>query len=139
MTLALLKVAIDNGDAPAVRQIAIDLISKLSPEGHLLALARVAQAKADLAVIDANFDIDKHVTDHLGNETLISVLEDGFAKTVPSLVQAAGPVTAYVIPMLSALVAPPGSTFLNLGLQIACKVTLLALTEWSNERMKYLK
>lgn len=133
-----LQEAIANNDRAAASKIALDILALLSPEGHLLALAKVAQAKVDLAIIDANFDLAKHVTDHLGNETLISVLEDGFAKTVPSIVAASGPITGYVIPLLSALVAPPGSTLLGYGLQIACKVALMALTNWSVERMKHV-
>ena len=113
--------------------IAGALLDKLSPSGALAEVA-ASHANAALEAEFARFDaIDAAVQRHLAVPGLVARLEDDFASCVPAISDAAVPLAAWAIPLLSAL-AGPAAPLLSFGLQVAVKLALAALVGWAKRR-----
>jgi hypothetical protein len=112
--------------------VATSLLERLSPSGALL---EVAKGNPELDAILDHFDADEQALAKLNEPSLLERLEDDFAKCVPALADAAVPLEAWAIPLLSAL-AGPCAPLLSFGLTVACKLALLALKAWAEKRLK---
>jgi hypothetical protein len=121
-------------DALAVQEIATRALLAISPSGALSDLAARAEARLAFDRAADAFNQDELVLRHLDDETLVSRLEDDFARCVPALADAAVPLEQWAIPLLASLVGPPWSGVLSFGLLLACKVALAALKSWSEKR-----
>jgi hypothetical protein len=117
--------------AGTIDDVAIAILQKLSPSG---ALEDIASANPELDALLRDFDAEELAIQKLTEKTLVDRLEDDFARCVPAIVDAAVPLEAWAIPLLSAL-AGPCAPLLSMGLATACKVALLALTAWSKKRI----
>jgi hypothetical protein len=112
-------------------RIAKAVLAELSPSG---ALAEVAETNYELDRLLDHFDEDELAIQHLKEPSLVERLEDDFAKCVPALADAAQPLEAWAIPLLSALVGP-AAPIMSLGLTVACKVAIAALKLWAAKRL----
>ena len=111
--------------------VALALLSRLSPSGTL---AAIATSNTDLdAELDA-FDAHEAALRKLQEPGLIDRLETDFALCVPALADAAVPLEAWAIPLLSALVGPC-APLLSFGLTLACKIAIAALRSWASRRI----
>ena len=113
----------------ALDTVAVAVLNAVSPSGALADVAVSAQIDHDQAA----FDVAKRAYDLAQEPTLSARLEDDFAACVPALADAAVPLESWAIPLLSAL-AGPCAPVLSLGLTVACKVALAALTSWAQKR-----
>jgi len=110
--------------------VAVPLLATLSPSGTLSA---IAETNHELDTILDHFDADELAIAHLAEPSLVERLEDDFARCVPALADAAVPLEAWAIPLLSTLVGPCAPV-LSFGLTVACKVALAALKAWAAKR-----
>jgi hypothetical protein len=113
-------------------KIATSILRELSPSG---ALIEVAEKNYDLDRLLDHFDEDELAIQRLAEPSLLDRLEDDFARCVPTLADAAVPLEAWAIPLLSALVGP-AAPILSFGLTVACKVAIAGLKMWAEKRLK---
>lgn len=128
-----LQSAIAAGDSAGARGVAERALQALSPSGLLLGLAGRADLLSKLDGLSAEIDADLEALKHLDQESLVSRLEDDFARAAPTLAELAVPLENWAIPLLSQL-AGPGAPLLSIGLLIACKVALAVLARWAAKR-----
>ena len=112
------------------------LLGQLSPSGALLEVADAAEAQRQLDLELAHFDaVEAACARHLAEQTLVSRLEDDFARAVPQVVDGATALEGFLIPIVASLAGPAAAPFLSFGLQVACKVALSVLQAWAARRL----
>lgn len=107
------------------------LLDLLSPSGTL---REIADTNDDLDKCLGQIDAEEQALAHARNPSIVSRLEDDLARCAPALSDAAVPLEAWLIPLLSAL-AGPAAPFLSFGLSVACKVALAVFSAWARKRL----
>ena len=109
--------------------VALALLDALSPSG---ALREVASGNAQVDALLAEIDADEEAIRRLQDRSLVTRLEDDFARAVPEIEVVVPQAETYLLPLLTAV---PGAPLVSLGVQLAVKVALLALDAWSKRRL----
>lgn len=107
-------------------------LTHISPSGALIETSKIAEASAKLDALTREFNAQAQALAHL-DESLVSRLETDFAQCVLTVTPDLAPLEDWAIPILSAF-AGPASPLVSVGLRIACKVAIAALSSWAKRR-----